>query len=173
MHCKVIKKDYTLKIYDIWKGPALFSRLPPADAAEARVPNYAVVQHDGDDEEDNGDLAAPTKEEKNPDAIEKSASGSDLDVVTEKTAAPATPNLQRMEDALAHGDHQAQYRLLLRRAEIKHHALLRTKKGPLGWVSCFHNVFTGYSYLLTMSNRQCVLSTATPWVLDQSMSCTT
>src|SRR5688572_28642462 len=58
VHCKVIKKDYTLKWYDIFKGPALFQREPPADAERAPVPNYAVMQHGGEDEEEDSSIAA-------------------------------------------------------------------------------------------------------------------
>lgn len=132
VHCKVVKRDYTLKITDIWRGPSLFFREAPADASEARVPNYAVVQHDDEDEQDAGDLAPPGQADlKNPDAIEKSPAGSDHDVSTEK---PTPKSFSSLEDAIAIGNPQAQYQLLLRRAEIKHHAELRTKKGPLGWV---------------------------------------
>lgn len=140
VHCKVMKKDYTLKLWDIWQGPALFTRVPPSDASEARVPNYAVIQHGNDDDEDTGELSVPNKAQtKDPEAIEKSPSASDNDV-PEKTVTPAAPaarSLAQMEDAVAQGNPQAQYRLLLKRAEEKHHAELRQKRGPLGWVSCF------------------------------------
>ncbi|KFY12499.1 hypothetical protein V492_03838 [Pseudogymnoascus sp. VKM F-4246] len=138
VHCKVIKKDYTLKITDIWKGPALFQRVPPADATHARVPNYAVVQHD---EDDSGDLVIPGKEEptKGLDIIETTPAGSENDVQNEKTQ-PAPKTLAQLEDETAGANSQAQYRLLLARAEAKHHASLREKKGPIGWaMRVLHN----------------------------------
>lgn len=137
--CKVIKKDYTLKLWDIWQGPALFTRVPPSDAHEARVPNYNVIQHDG--EEDTGELAAPGtvhNKEADIDAIEKSPSGSDNDLPAttdnEKTR-EAAQDLARLEDAIALDNPQAQYRLLLARTEARHHAELRQSRSPLGWVS--------------------------------------
>ncbi|KAH9217376.1 putative phosphate-repressible phosphate permease [Leptodontidium sp. 2 PMI_412] len=113
--CKVIKKDYTLKITDIWQGPALFTREPPADASEARVPNYNVIQHDG---EDDGELAPPsTLPTKNADidAIEKSPAGSDKDL------------------AVSDNEKTTKQNLLLARTEARHHAELRQSRGPLGW----------------------------------------
>lgn len=135
VHSKILKKDYTLKLWDIWQGPALFFREAPADASEARVPNYAVIQHGGEDDEDDGHLAAPTKvHNKDEDVIEKSPSGSDQDIANEKgQSKPATRTLAEMEDAIARENPQAQYQLLLRRAELKHHAELRKHRGPLPW----------------------------------------
>lgn len=142
VHCKVIKKDYTLKLSDLWKGPALFMRVPPADAAEARVPNYNVIQHGGEDEDDEGGLAPPSKLQAQDNTIEKNASGSDIDSPEEikesKEIAPAQPKtLRQLEDAAAHDNPQAHYRLIMQRAEAKHHAHLRQKRGPIGWVSHF------------------------------------
>ncbi|OBT84864.1 hypothetical protein VE02_05928 [Pseudogymnoascus sp. 03VT05] len=139
VHCKVIKKDYTLKLIDIWQGPALFHRVPPADATEARVPNYAVIQHD-DDEQDSGDLKVPGQEPtKDLDVIETTPAGSERDVSNEKSA-PAPKTLAELEDESAGINAQAHYRLLLARAEAKHHAMLRTKRGPIGWaMRTLHN----------------------------------
>ncbi|KFY72470.1 hypothetical protein V499_07379 [Pseudogymnoascus sp. VKM F-103] len=139
VHCKVIKKDYTLKITDIWQGPALFHRVPPADATQARVPNYAVIQHDND-EEDSGDLKVPGQEPtKDLDVIETTPAGSERDVSNEKSA-PAPKTLAQLEDESAGINAQAHYRLLLARAEAKHHAFLRTKRGPIGWaMRTLHN----------------------------------
>ncbi|ELR10122.1 hypothetical protein VC83_04339 [Pseudogymnoascus destructans] len=139
VHCKVIKKDYTLKLIDIWQGPALFHRVPPADATQARVPNYAVVQHD-EDEQDNGDITAPGQEAtKDLHVIETTPPGSERDVANEKSA-PAPKSLAELEDESAGINAQAHYRLLLARAEAKHHAELRTNRGPIGWaMRTLHN----------------------------------
>ncbi|KAH6723766.1 putative sodium/phosphate symporter [Leptodontidium sp. MPI-SDFR-AT-0119] len=134
--CKVIKKDYTLKITDIWQGPALFTREPPADASEARVPNYNVIQHDG---EDDGELAPPsTLPTKNADidAIEKSPAGSDKDLAVsdnEKTTKQNVHGNASLEDAIVGDNPHLQYQLLLARTEARHHAELRQSRGPLGW----------------------------------------
>ncbi|CZT07291.1 related to PHO89-Na+/phosphate co-transporter [Rhynchosporium agropyri] len=137
--CKVIKKDYTLKITDIWQGPALFTRVPPADAAEARVPNYNVVQ---EDEEEGGELAPPATlptKNANIDAIEKSPAGSDKDLAVDNEKLKAqqahsqAAGASNLEMAIAGDNPKLQYKLLLARAEERHHAHLRQSRGPLGW----------------------------------------
>lgn len=141
VHCKVIKRDYTLKITDVWMGPALFMRNAPADASEARVPNYAVIHHGGEDD-DEGELAPPTKvQTKDPEAIEKSASTSDIDAPEKESKEIVTPTaqpktLRQLEDAAAIDNPQAHYRLIMQRAEARHHATLRLKRGPIGWAMC-------------------------------------
>jgi sodium-dependent phosphate transporter len=155
VHSKVMKKDYTLKLWDIWQGPALFFREAPADASEARVPNYAVIQHGGEDDEDDGHLAPPSKVvNKGEDIIEKSPSGSDQDIPNEKAQSqPATRTLAEMEDAIARENPQAQYQLLLRRAELKHHAELRKHRGPLPWaMRLVHNHPMGAGSIYELHN---------------------
>lgn len=123
VHAKVIKKDYTLKIYHIFYGPLLFRRRAPPDAELARVPNYAVIQHGGEDEA--ADLAAPgtpAVAAKEKELHAASGSSSDDDV--------PRPVMQRTN--LEGGDH-SDYRLRLQQAIEKHHADLRKQKGPLGW----------------------------------------
>ncbi|TIA69571.1 hypothetical protein E3P91_03530 [Wallemia ichthyophaga] len=50
VHCQVVKKDYTIKIWHIFLGPALWFRQPPADATEntLAVPDYYKGHHDED-----------------------------------------------------------------------------------------------------------------------------
>ncbi|KFZ12467.1 hypothetical protein V502_07059 [Pseudogymnoascus sp. VKM F-4520 (FW-2644)] len=154
VYCKVIKKDYTLKLYDIWQGPALYTRVAPADAQAARVPNYAVIQHD-EDEEDSGDLAPPSKEQaaKNLDVIETTPAGSEGDVVSDEKSTPAPKSLAQLEDDAAGANSQAHYRLLLARAEAQHHAELRQKKGPLGWaMRVLHNHAMGSGEIYELHN---------------------
>lgn len=142
-HAKVIKKDYNLRVWDIWQGPKLFLRAPPVDAAEARVPNYAVIKHGGEDDDDTGDLVAPKKlaeKQAENEAMDKASSDSDNEIKPAEPAHPAPKTLAEMEDAIAVGNPQAQYRLLLARAEAKHHAKLRQSRGPLGWVSHHRSV---------------------------------
>jgi sodium-dependent phosphate transporter len=133
VHCKVIKKDYTLKWYDIFKGPALFQREPPADAERAPVPNYAVMQHGGEDEEEDSSIAAsePYDPKKTPDGSEGP---------NEKTVAPIADettlrrrNIDPERNLPLSQNTQADYQVLLAKARERHHAELRKKRGPLGW----------------------------------------
>lgn len=136
VHAKVIKKDYTLKAWDAFKGPLLFKRPAPADAAQAKVPNYNVIQHGGE-EDDNGELAPPSHH--TADVPEKLSKHTDADAI-DANSENSSPN--HGEKALArvdlgenaqYQDANAQYKALLESARQKHHAELRTKRGPLGW----------------------------------------
>ena len=49
LYARVLKKDYTVRWYDVIKGPALLFRQPPGDVEFAKVPKYAVVQHAEDE----------------------------------------------------------------------------------------------------------------------------
>jgi sodium-dependent phosphate transporter len=140
VHARVIKKDYTLKIWDVLKGPLLFKRPAPADAAQAKVPNYNVIQHGGED--DTGELTAPTHHEA---AIavtdEKLGKHADADAI-DADSNNSSSHTNHGEKALArvdqgenaqYQDANAHYKALLEQARQKHHAELRTKSGPLGW----------------------------------------
>ena len=139
VHARVIKKDYTLKITDVFKGPLLFQRPAPADASEAKVPNYAPIQHG---EDHGGDLAPPPKHivEEEP-VSEKAVKPVDVDAIdADSDNSSSRPN--HGEKALArvdmgengrYQDANAHYHALLEEARQKHHAELRTKRGPLGW----------------------------------------
>lgn len=53
LHAKIVKRDQSLKAWEVIKGPLLWSR-PYANEAEgtiAKVPDYSVVQHNGDETE--------------------------------------------------------------------------------------------------------------------------
>lgn len=129
VHAKVIKKDYTLKLWHIAYGPLLFQRPAPEDAAEAKVPNYAVIQHGGDDGDENtGDLAAPTPKKTG----EKVTDATDATDVPDSSS-NGSREVSRVEGGLYHKDANAEYKWLLEKARQRHHAELRTKRGPLGW----------------------------------------
>jgi len=121
VHGKVIKKDYTLKIWDVIKGPTLFSRTAPSDAEFAQVPNYSVVQH-------SSELKRPTAKTDASmfDGDTKEMSAVDVDSSSEERPAP-------VQDVQEHENPREAYRLLLAKAREEHHAELRQKKGPLGW----------------------------------------
>ncbi|CRK29092.1 hypothetical protein BN1723_014239 [Verticillium longisporum] len=56
VHAKVIKKDNTLRWFHVFQGPLLFRRPAPPGAEFADVPDYAVMKHGGeDDDEENQD----------------------------------------------------------------------------------------------------------------------
>lgn len=64
VHCKVIKRDNSLKWWQFLYGPALFMRPAPEGVERAVVPNYAVVQEDSDDEMTRSRSVTPNGEEK-------------------------------------------------------------------------------------------------------------
>ncbi|KAF3919057.1 hypothetical protein ABW21_db0202726 [Orbilia brochopaga] len=103
LHARVVKKDYTLRPWMIFMGPLLFSRPAPPDAEIAKVPNYAVVQHDAEDEE-------PTS------SPQGSVDGSSHE-----------KNLVTAEVK------QLTYQERMAQSEEKFHAKLRKKRGPIGW----------------------------------------
>lgn len=131
VHAKVVKKDRSLRVWDIWQGPLLFNRPAPEHAEAARVPNYAVIQHGGDEEtEDSGSDRHVSKADY---ANEKGLKGEDAEISPVPTPPPTTHTLAEEEGATHPRDYQAEYKAALRRATEKHHAELRTKRGPLGW----------------------------------------
>lgn len=131
VHAKVVKKDYTLKFWEIIYGPLLFKRAAPADAEFARVPNYAVVQHDDSDDEGGvrrGDATGEiVSDAVDPNEKQKPPSASGDDDSTKAAQAVTEQNLVHREVS------QAEYQQMLRDATERHHAKLRKSKGPLGW----------------------------------------
>ncbi|KAH7174221.1 phosphate transporter [Fusarium flagelliforme] len=119
VHAVVIKKDYTLRWWDCWRGPLLFSRPAPPDAEHARVPDYAVVQHTSELQ-----IGPVETDEHNPKKISD-------DEITPATAASSENNEKRHLN-LAESS-QEDYQRMLKEAEDLHHANLRKGKGPLGW----------------------------------------
>ena len=125
VHAKVVKKDYTLKVWEVIYGPLLFNRPAPPDAERAKVPNYAVLQHD----EDADSVAGVEKAE--VDDTKKSASNSGDEEIS---PAKAHPDLHHGEKSLVLAEAtQADYKILMAQALERHHATLRKKKGPIGW----------------------------------------
>ncbi|KAH7126399.1 putative sodium/phosphate symporter [Dactylonectria estremocensis] len=110
IYCKIMKKDYTLKWYMCYKGPLLFWREAPSDSAESHVPDYAVVQHESED-----DVSAHS-----PDSITEVVDNSRTSDGNEKSLVTAEAN-------------QASYKDIMEQGQKKFHARLRKKSGPLGW----------------------------------------
>ncbi|KAF6810836.1 sodium phosphate [Colletotrichum sojae] len=117
VHAKVVKKDYTLKWWHFIQGPLLFKRPAPPDAEKAKVPNYAVVQ---DDEEDETlpTHESPKSSESGDEPLKK---GTNVEIPHEKTLAAAE---------IGEGP---TYKQLQAEGEAKLHAKLMKKRGPLGW----------------------------------------
>lgn len=105
LHAKVIKKDYTVKVWHIVYGPALWFREAPADAVTAKVPNYAVVQPEDDE------------------------SASDTNTTTsldDKINDEKNMTVQEVGPVRTHAEIQAQ-------GIERLHAKLRKNRGPIGW----------------------------------------
>ncbi|KID75737.1 Phosphate-repressible phosphate permease pho-4 [Metarhizium brunneum] len=124
VHAKVLKKDYTVSWKHVVYGPLLFSRQPPEDAVEAKVPDYAVVHH-GEVSDDNSQSDAGVFDT-------KGASGTVTD--GEKPGTPVHPanNVAEKKLILAECNQQG-YQRLMAEARERHHAKLRKTRGPLGW----------------------------------------
>ncbi|KAL2888627.1 hypothetical protein HOO65_030128 [Ceratocystis lukuohia] len=127
VHSRVIKKDYTLKWWHVFYGPLLFKRPAPADAVRAKVPDYAVVQHDSGDLQitpaNVPSLAPSESSEPNSDKILSSPA------IDPMAATPAATEKALVRSEATHETYQK----MLRDAEERHHANLRKGKGPLGW----------------------------------------
>ncbi|KAL8734236.1 MAG: hypothetical protein Q9181_003295 [Wetmoreana brouardii] len=110
LRARVLKKDYTVKAWMVILGPSLLTREPPADANEAKVPNYAVVQEDKDDQ---SSTHSP-----------KSTIENEIDITT------TTGNEKRLVVAEAT---QVSHKELLAQGRQRLHAKLLKGRGPMGW----------------------------------------
>ena len=119
VHAKVIKKDYTVKWWMFILGPSLFKRPVPADAEQANIPDYAVVQ---EDQEERSSTRSPG-----------SASENDAGNIETGGVGITTP-AEKDEKQLATAEAtQLTYKELLAQGESRLHAKLRKKRGPIGW----------------------------------------
>ncbi|KAF1925106.1 phosphate permease [Didymella exigua CBS 183.55] len=110
LYAKVVKRDHTVRWYHMFQGPLLFRRPSPEGAEAARVPDYAVVQHE---------------DEAHKPELKKSDSSSDdiTPVDHEKTAI-----VHEQQE-----DRQLSYKELMQQGQDRFHAKLRNKSGFLGW----------------------------------------
>lgn len=147
VHTKVIKKDYTLKWWDFVQGPLLWTRAAPEDATEAKVPNFAVIQHSDSD----SDSAEHSKIDS---VLDKSANASGDD------AQPVEPTPSAdQEKAVAHREvtHE-EYNAMLEAALESHHASIRKKNNPLGWaMRVLHNNPIGAGSMYELHNVVAIL----------------
>lgn len=131
VHAKVVKKDNTLKLWEVIYGPLLFNRPAPAGAEAAKVPNYAVVQHDDDSGSESDMSSTAAQKSSGPELPEKdkdSKDSKDINTAVTQTNTRATATTLAQAE-VGHTNYQA----LLKEAEERHHAKLRKSRGPLGW----------------------------------------
>lgn len=115
VHAKIIKKDHSVKWWMFIMGPALLKRPAVAPGDEAKVPNYAVIQHDEPE-------SAPSSVS---DFDPKSAEANDLAItspseIDEKGLASSEARQQTYKELVAAGEERVRERLCKTR-------------GPLGW----------------------------------------
>ncbi|KAM7187439.1 phosphate transporter [Naviculisporaceae sp. PSN 640] len=118
VHAKVVRKDHSVKWWMFIYGPALFKRPVLAPGDQAAVPNYAVVQHDEDDEPQDAPIGSG-------DSADYDAKKSDTD-----SAAASKEKALQLSDPEAP---PLTYAQRMAEGREKLHAKLRKKKGPLGW----------------------------------------
>lgn len=143
VHAKVIKKDNTLRWWDFVQGPLLWKRPPPADGGEARVPDYAVVQHS--DSDSDPDLKGNTNNQTILETSDKNGDGA-------HPAQPTTSNDQEKGATRREYTHD-EYNALLAANLEKHHAGIRKKNNPLGWaMRVVHNNPIGAGSIYELHN---------------------
>lgn len=110
VYARVINKDPSVKWYMVVMGPLLLNRPTPTDGEIAKVPNYAVVQDDYEDENlsHNGSV--------------------DKDAKTSTTPADA-----HEKSIVAVEANQLSYKEIMAQSEAKHRNKLLQSRGPLGW----------------------------------------
>ncbi|KEY67659.1 hypothetical protein S7711_09079 [Stachybotrys chartarum IBT 7711] len=136
VHAKVIKRDRDIRAWEMIYGPLLFRRPAPTTGEQARVPNYAVVQHGDEDEESEVTHV-----------VEKKGQNSSDEDVNKSDVTPRESTLIRAE--VTHSSYQR----LLAEALEKHHAKLRKSRSPLGWaMRQVHNNPMGAGSLYELHN---------------------
>ncbi|KAJ5587133.1 uncharacterized protein N7459_002898 [Penicillium hispanicum] len=115
VHARVVKKDQSVKWWMFLLGPALFFRPTPTDGETAKVPNYAVVQDEYEDE-----LSTRTHS-----SIDKDAQAS----------SSATQDHEK--NLVAAENNQLTYKEIMAQSEDRHRAKLLQSRGPLGWAMRF------------------------------------
>ncbi|GAM17621.1 hypothetical protein SAMD00019534_007960 [Acytostelium subglobosum LB1] len=111
LHTKVIKRDATIRWYHAFLGPALFWRKTPDVADKAKVPNYAVVQHEEEDDEKSDVDSVKDME----------TSGKDVEM---GAITPSPSNDVKLTKS---------YDDLVQDGKDRLNAKLRKMSGPLGW----------------------------------------
>ena len=159
VHARVVKKDHTLKLHHVFLGPLLFRRPAPADAEVAKVPNYAVLQHGGEDDHEDGGAGINVDEKSANKGDNDGSSGDGIDAVNTAAAPVHVPaSTYDNEAAMVSLSPNERYKLLLKQAEQRHHAELRKKRGPLGWaMRTLHNYPMGAGRIYELHNMKVYL----------------
>lgn len=131
LHAKVIKKDYTVRYWHVLMGPALWYRQAPDDATDAKVPDYAVVQHNTSHGE-----------------VQTTSTSSTEDITPAEKAAVHSEVLVKSR---THAEAMAESRERL-------HAQMRQGRGPLGWaMRTLHNNQMGPGRIYELHNLKIAL----------------
>lgn len=110
---KVQRRDPNVRFWHIVMGPALLRRAEVEGSEQARVPNYAVIQHDDEDESPS---ASPIEYDgKHPALDEKVVDDSSAEI-----SAEVEGNAMTYKERMAAG-------------RERFHSKLRQKQGALGW----------------------------------------
>ncbi|KAJ5279188.1 hypothetical protein N7478_004560 [Penicillium angulare] len=120
VHAKVIKKDHSVQWWMFILGPTLLSRPAPTDGEVAKVPNYAVVQEEYEDEASTHGRGSVDK-----DALEKDGQAS------------SSQNGDHEKNMVAVEAHQLTYKEIVAQSEAKHRNKLLQSRSPLGWAMRF------------------------------------
>jgi sodium-dependent phosphate transporter len=112
LHARVIKKDSSVKWYHVIQGPLLFGRAVPTEAEVAKVPNYAVMQDEPEDE------------------IHNHSHIDEKEIKTGVASIPASNDERSLEKLEGN---QLSYREIIAQSEARHNAKLLNSRGPLGW----------------------------------------
>ena len=142
VHALVIKRDPTLRWYHIFMGPLLWTRPAPAEGSDlARIPNYAVVQHDDDlDEIENGSSGDSVGEK---------------DVNKNNGVVANSPEEAREKGIAQSEAQQVSYKELVAQGEARFHAKLRAGRGPLAWaMRVLHNNPMGAGHIYETHNMK-------------------
>ncbi|KAL8899062.1 MAG: hypothetical protein Q9207_006390 [Kuettlingeria erythrocarpa] len=111
LYARVIKKDHTVKAWMVILGPALLYRQAPEGAERAKVPDYAVVQHE--DADDHSSTHSPMSINENDVPI-TSTTGNEKRLAVTETA-------------------QISHKELMAQGQQRLHAKLAKGRGPMGW----------------------------------------
>ena len=110
LYARVLKKDSTVRGWMVILGPSLLNRQFPTDADQAKVPNYAVIQEDQEDQSST----SYTKSAKENEVSITTTTGDEKRLAVTETIQPT-------------------YKELLAQGEQRLHAKLIKKPGPIGW----------------------------------------
>lgn len=137
VYAKVIKRDNSIQWWHFIMGPALLYR-PVSDHGElAKVPNYAVVQHDEDDQQYEHDQHAANLQQQQQ--LSKQAGTSapqseyDQDNEEKLSGSLPSPHLPAQQHQGELGQLELTYEQRVKQGEERFNAKLRQKRGPLGW----------------------------------------